>query len=399
MSRSHTVVSAVSRQRKIVTYYLPKQEFFAQGWRGRVTHALGIAEGFARNGWRVRLVSGPGVEEFAEDLPSGVQPILVGQPGRRLPEFQWRSRALRRVEALLDDSELFIVRYAISQPLHLRRLARIVRKSGSISVLEVNSLAFHHFVGPPPTLRRVLLHFESCVASNFDFLSVVSRRLHATFRLTACPTHVVTVPNATSSRTPCASSTRGADHKVCRFRYFGMYQRYYDFQLLLEAFRCLRDGTTSGEVSLHFHGTGKHEDDLVAAAHGHPAIFVHGRYDRNALPTLVSPTTDVVVLPYERGTLAKIGSPTKLFEYMALGVPILASRVGQVGRVLRDGKTAYLYEPGDLRDLVSSMNSLVGETEARQDIGRRARATCMAHHTWERRIEGFLRKIGHITNV
>ena len=41
------------------------------------------------------------------------------------------------------------------------------------------------------------------------------------------------------------------------------------------------------------------------------------------------------------------GSPTKLFEYMAMGKGIVASDLDQIGEVLRHGETAWMVPPGD----------------------------------------------------
>ncbi len=62
------------------------------------------------------------------------------------------------------------------------------------------------------------------------------------------------------------------------------------------------------------------------------------------------------------------GSPTKLFEYMAMGRGIVASDLDQIGEVLRHGETAWLVPPGrrrcaDRRD---------GPPGARSGVARRA---------------------------
>ena len=54
--------------------------------------------------------------------------------------------------------------------------------------------------------------------------------------------------------------------------------------------------------------------------------------------------SDVLVSPHAR-VRDFIGSPIKLFEYMASGRAIVASRVAQIGEILRDEETALLVEP------------------------------------------------------
>src|SRR5207237_125725 len=49
------------------------------------------------------------------------------------------------------------------------------------------------------------------------------------------------------------------------------------------------------------------------------------------------------------------GSPTKLFEYMAMGRPIVASDLEQIGQTLEHGRTAWLVPPGDVEALADAM--------------------------------------------
>lgn len=77
------------------------------------------------------------------------------------------------------------------------------------------------------------------------------------------------------------------------------------------------------------------------------------------------------------------GSPTKLFEYMAMGKGIVASRLGQIGEVLAHEETALLVEPGDARALSEAIMRLAKSGELRERLGRAARAEAVARHTWE----------------
>ncbi|MDI6691685.1 MAG: glycosyltransferase family 4 protein [Anaerosomatales bacterium] len=76
------------------------------------------------------------------------------------------------------------------------------------------------------------------------------------------------------------------------------------------------------------------------------------------------------------------GSPTKLFEYMAMGRGIVASNLDQIGEVLENGRTAWLVKPGDADDLSRGIERLVDDPALRAELGRAAREDAVAKHTW-----------------
>jgi glycosyltransferase involved in cell wall biosynthesis len=89
------------------------------------------------------------------------------------------------------------------------------------------------------------------------------------------------------------------------------------------------------------------------------------------------------------------GSPTKLFEYMAMGKPIVASALEQIADVLEDGRTAILVEPGDVDDLVRGLKTAIDSPSLRAEMGAAARAEAVSRHTWRehtRRIVDRLRQ-------
>jgi glycosyltransferase involved in cell wall biosynthesis len=76
------------------------------------------------------------------------------------------------------------------------------------------------------------------------------------------------------------------------------------------------------------------------------------------------------------------GSPTKLFEYMAAGKGIVASRLGQIGEVLEHGRTALLVEPGDEAALSAAISKLARAPKLRAQLGAAARERARERHTW-----------------
>ena len=87
------------------------------------------------------------------------------------------------------------------------------------------------------------------------------------------------------------------------------------------------------------------------------------------------------------------GSPTKLFEYMAMGKGIVASDLDQIGEVLEDGETAVLVEPGNVEELVQGIVFLTEHPEEAERMGRNARRVVCERRTWDqnaRRVVGAL---------
>jgi len=76
------------------------------------------------------------------------------------------------------------------------------------------------------------------------------------------------------------------------------------------------------------------------------------------------------------------GSPTKLFEYMAMGKAIIASDLDQIGQVLRHDQTAYLVQPGNPLELANGIEILVDNGQLRRRLGHAARQCAISKHTW-----------------
>ena len=98
---------------------------------------------------------------------------------------------------------------------------------------------------------------------------------------------------------------------------------------------------------------------------------------------------DILLSPHVRNPDGSkfFGSPTKLFEYMAMGKAIIASNLGQIGELLEHNKTAYLVEPGNIKQLVDAMLLLIIDSQLRHNLGRKARAEVIKKYTWDKHVE------------
>jgi glycosyltransferase involved in cell wall biosynthesis len=111
-------------------------------------------------------------------------------------------------------------------------------------------------------------------------------------------------------------------------------------------------------------------------------VVMTGRVPPSEIPSYLA-ACDVVVSPHMPlpDNTPFFGSPTKLFEYMAAGKAIVASRLGQIGDVLDHERTALLVEPGEPAALVAALKRLAGDPALRERLGRSAQVEAQ-QHTW-----------------
>lgn len=135
-----------------------------------------------------------------------------------------------------------------------------------------------------------------------------------------------------------------------------------------------------------------------------------GRYRLTGLvPQLEAPrylaASDILVSPHvpnEDGS-SFFGSPTKLFEYLAMGKAIIASRLDQIGEVMAHSldatqldqaagmtstdKIGVLFEPLDEDGFLAAIRFLHRERLIRDQLGANARAEALTNYTWARHVE------------
>ena len=85
---------------------------------------------------------------------------------------------------------------------------------------------------------------------------------------------------------------------------------------------------------------------------------------------------DIVALPSAAGKRSEGQVPAKLIDAMAMGRPIVAADVGQMKQTA--GEAALYVPPGDVKALAETMNRLLKDEDYAAELGRKARAKCLA---------------------
>ncbi len=90
-------------------------------------------------------------------------------------------------------------------------------------------------------------------------------------------------------------------------------------------------------------------------------------------------------------------SPLKVYEYMAAGLPVVASKTGQLETLIEDGVNGLLVPPDDINCLSQALDRLRRDPQWGMRLGEAARKTVSEANTWNAALERIL-SAAHFTN-
>ena len=389
---------------------------------GSVGHTSGVVNSFERLGYDVTV--------FAAAVPSGVSehcrvvevevPASVALP-HELNLYRYSRRFERRVRrALVAEPPSFLYqRYSLNDlsGVHLARRLKVPL------VLEYNGSEVwaQQNWGRGLSVAAVSRAIEQTCLGHAQVVVTVSEPLRRqVIERGVSPERVVFYPNCVDAvefdpsrfdgRARTAARERlGIPPGVCLITFVGTFGRWHGAEVFAEAIRLLPDAVGKEVLHFLFIGDGLTAGavrEMLAADIGRRRVTMAGsRPQAETAATLAA--SDILVSPHvsnEDGT-PFFGSPTKLFEYMAMAKPIVASDLDQIGRVLRgwtpaDGMpaagdpVAVLVAPGDADALARGIRRAVGmDAAAREELGRSARRQVLGAFTWDRHVASIVGKL------
>lgn len=161
--------------------------------------------------------------------------------------------------------------------------------------------------------------------------------------------------------------------------YSGNFAAYQGIELLLEAFQRAR--RTRPELALVC--VGATDEELAERSEASAAdqqVFVLPRQPRRQIPVYMK-LADFLVLP----RVAADNVPLKLFDYMASGTPIIATR-GPAHEPLLDESRAFMSEP-TVEALSATLVEACASRQRSEALGHAARSYAMDNFGWDRFVE------------
>jgi glycosyltransferase involved in cell wall biosynthesis len=369
--------------------------------KGATVHIVELIRALAAEGARLHLLSAR-----VDSRPTGLDgvgidslPEVPATPagGRAGKEAAHRERAARMFDHLvaLHRRQPFDVIYE-RHSLWSDAGVRAGRHLGIPVLVEVNAplvdeqMAWRS-LADEDAARRI----EHSVQQHADHLFVVSNALRDRLAAQGVPDSRISVlGNGVDPVrfTPCSEPRKGPATTI---GFTGSLKHWHGIRELMQAFACVHQERP--ESRLLIVGDGPKREWLEGFAEGAglaDAVTVTGWVTHDTLPGLIE-RMDIATAPYP-GADDFYFSPLKLFEYMAMARPIVASRIGQVAEVLEHDRNAWLTEPGSSRALAQALLHLMDDDALRRRLGTAARASS-AGHTWQRNARHVLEVASRLT--
>lgn len=175
--------------------------------------------------------------------------------------------------------------------------------------------------------------------------------------------------------------------------FVGTLKPWHGLPTLVEAFAQLHQQDPSTRLLIVGDGPerARLEEDLAARGVGGAAHFA-GSVAPDQIPSFLV-SMDVAVAPYPKLPNFYF-SPLKVYEYMAAGLPVVVSRVGQLAELIQPEINGLFCPPGDAQALAAALRRLREGSAFRGLLGKAARATVLREHTWERTVQRILSLAG-----
>ena len=372
-------------------------------------HIMGVVTAFRDMGHRVSIISMAG----ANPENNHRQTIKEGKAEEKNPSLITRS-VYRLTELTKHMPEIlfecFEVLYNLVAYLRLRKKiisqspdfiyeryslfmfagVLIARQLSIPIIIEINDSAVVERVRPL-FLQRLAKKIESWVVSNCDGIVFISENFRNTIESNY--EHVaygVICPNAVNSREFYPIDDRSAvirkslgleGRVVCG--YVGAFVYWHGINTFIDALApklkahphlallLIGDGDTYGEIKKTILSQGVQNQ-----------VVMTGRVPHDEVRSYIG-AMDYGILPDSN----EYGSPMKLFEMMAVGVPLVSPGFEPIIEVVEDNKTGWLFTPKDMSDAVDKVLALSHDLQRIYSVGNHSSDYIRKERQWINNVE------------
>ncbi len=253
-------------------------------------------------------------------------------------------------------------------------------------VLEVNSPLVEEQLRYRSLARNVdAQETEKMLFNNADLILPVSDQV-ADYVISrgAAKERVLVVPNAVNTTVfhpEVPADQEFIDAQRFTIGFVGSLKQWHGIDLLLRAFLALVNQDIDARLLIIGDGPMRGWlDGFAAGANLEDRIDTTAWVPHRRLPGLLR-SMDVAVAPYPASENFYF-SPLKLYEYLAAGLPTIASDTGQINQIISHHQNGLLISAGHEAALVDALLELYRNSKLRSRLGRQAHRS-MAGRSWQ----------------
>lgn len=329
-----------------IAYIIPEAIFFsAKNRGGQVSHAMNLAKSLKCHSDLTLF----GHESLLEHDPE----VPVKVVNSRYTAVARLTFPLRLLIAILKMGkfDMVLIRKSAFALMWIPLYKLLL--SGKI-VLEVNGLSRHNQngVATKPIIFLLLSFFHKLAFLSCDGIYTVTNTLRKDVMESygIKPEKIAVIPNGS---TPLMSVTKSTGVTL-NVLFFGVFQPYNNFELLMAA------AESMPHINFSFIGYGACEKIITDSLL--PNVKMHGPMSPKELAKsgIITDRT-IGIIPMRDSDVALNGSPVKLYDYLAMSLPILASSNTDTLREVGSLSCIFFYNVDDLVSLQRSIEDCNNE--------------------------------------
>ncbi len=381
-----------------IAYICADQGIPVFGCKGCSLHVQEMVRAFIKRGFEVTLFA----TNQGGDAPEDLRQVNCITLPKRLFSNEKPDRAQREKYAMQShhwfmwqllqrqDFDLVYERYSLWSQAGVDYAAL----QGIPAVLEVNS----PLIDEAKTYRGVVHEKQAVTIAEKNFLNAsliccVSQAVADYVIQTAKKIKpkrklpVIVTPNAVNPdrfESLSRSSLRSKTTEKITIGFVGTLKPWHGLDYLLQAFAVFHQQQPQLNATLLIVGDGPQRKTMEAMTDElniADRVQFTGMVNPADIPSWLD-KMDIAVAPYPELENFYF-SPLKVFEYMAAGLPVIASDIGQIKDIIQHKQQGLLVIPGSITALVIALQELADNPQQAQRLGSQAQAHIFSHYTWD----------------
>jgi glycosyltransferase involved in cell wall biosynthesis len=337
------------------------------------------AEALSGRGDQVEVISLRREGQAAESIINGVKVFRIQ---KRVVNERAKLSYLLRLLSFFVKSSLFLIKKSIKSPydiIHVHSVpdfevfaAWFPKFMGATVILDLHEMVPEFYANKfnssdRSIIIKALILIEKASARFADHVIVVNHILEEklvsrSVKKEKCTTFI----NYPEGALFTTQSEKPKDGRLIII-YPGTLHRHQGVDIAVKAFCLIKDRLPEAEFHIYGEGSSQPElENLIRELNLGSKVFLKGSLPSHEIVPVIA-RADIGIVPKRADSYGNMAFSTKIFEFMALGVPVIVSDT-QIDKYYFDDSNVKFFKSGDEKNLAEAIFDLAKNPEARNRL-------------------------------